>query len=611
MHSWFILIGLALMLLAGFGGSVFGAAWGPLQQVISLAVGALLLVIGFIFLMISKFYVRPSANMAYVRTGFGGRRVVLDSGALVFPYLHTLVPVSLETMKLEVERKGPDALITRDNLRVDVKAEFYIKVQPEVDAILNAARSLGDKSVNAQSVSQLVFEKLVSALRSVAATKDLVEIHAQRDAFASSVQQLVRSDLEQNGLTLESVTISRLDQTSQELLSDNNIFDAQGKRKITEITQAALVERNRLEQEARREITLKNVETQKEILELERQRAEAEAAQQAEVAKVQAEKQREAETYKIEQQRQVQEAQIQQEQAVRVAAIERDRLLLLRQQELQKTDIDREKAVELAQREKEIAVAEAERQRAEAEKQALEAQAERERAKQQIITVEQLAAAEREAQAKLIAAKQQIEQERIKRETDVQVAAFAEVKKAEAQKQAAELEAQAILTRAEAEAKAREQVARGETAVKMVDVNIAREQVEVERARVEVERQALEYRQTYSEAALKFELEKFRIEAQRDVQVELARAIGEFMSRGNMNIFGDPETLARMTEQYAKGLGLGVAIDGALSGLQAIGDGNGKLGEMAQQLMAIAQRIGAVRMQAQTDAAQPADQKGE
>jgi hypothetical protein len=95
------------------------------------------------------------------------------------------------------------------------------------------------------------------------------------------------------------------------------------------------------------------------------------------------------------------------------------------------------------------------------------------------------------------------------------------------------------------------------------------------------------------------------------VQVELARAIGEFMSRGTMNIFGDPETLARMTEQYAKGLGLGVAIDGALSGLQATGEGNGRLGEMAQQLMAIAQRIGAVRMQAQTDAAQPVDQKGE
>ncbi len=604
MHSLFMLIGIALILLAGLGAN-FIPVWGPVQQIASFAVGAVLLIVGFVFWMISKFYVRPSANMAYVRTGLGGRKVVLDSGALVFPYLHTLVPVSLETMKLEVERKGPDALITRDSLRVDVKAEFYIKVQPEVDAILNAARSLGDKSVNAQSVAQLVFEKLVSALRSVAATKDLVEIHAQRDAFASSVQQLVRADLEQNGLTLESVTISRLDQTSQELLSDTNIFDAQGKRKITEITQAALVDRNRLEREAQREITLKNVQTRKEILEMERQQAEAEASQQAEIAKVQAEKKREADTYRIEQERQVQEAQIQQEQSVRVAAIERDRLLLLKQQELQRTDIERAKAVELAEREKEIAVAEAERQRAEAERRALEAQAERERANQQIITVEQLAAADREAQAKLIAAKQQIEQERIKRETEVQVAAFAEVKKAEAQKQAAELEAEAIRTRAEAEAEAREQVARGETAIKMVDVNIAREQVEVERARVEVERQALEYRQTYSEAALKFELEKLRVEAQRDVQTELARAVGQFMSRGHMNIFGDPETLARMTEQYARGLGLGMAIEGALAGLHAVGDGDGRFGELAQQLMQIVQRLGAVRMQAQTDSAAP------
>ncbi|MEJ5295878.1 MAG: SPFH domain-containing protein [Fimbriimonadales bacterium] len=600
-----MLIGLVLIAYAIYG--QMSGSLGAGQATIVGGLGLALFLIGGILWLIRHWLLRPSANLAYVITGLGGRRVAIDGSRIYIPFLHEKVPVSLETMKLEVERKGPDALITRDNLRVDVKAEFYIKVQPDAESVLNAARSLGDKSVNAQSVSALVFEKLVSALRSVAATKDLVEIHAQRDAFASAVQQLVRSDLEQNGLTLESVTISRLDQTSQELLSDNNIFDAQGKRKITEITQAALVERNRIEQEARREITLKNVETQKEILELERQRAEAEAAQQAEIAKIQAERKREAETYRIEQERQIQEAQIQQDQAVRVAAVERDRLLLLKQQELQKTDIERAKAIELAEREKEIAVAEAERQRAEAEKAALEAQAERERANQQIITVQQLAAAEREAQAKLIAAKQQIEQERIKRQTEVEVQAFAEVKQAEAKKQAAQLEAEAILTRAEAEAKAREQVARGETALKMVDVNIAREQVEVERARVEVERQALEYRQTYSEAALKFEIEKLRIEAQRDVQVELARAIGEFMSRGNMNIFGDPETLARMTEQYAKGLGLGMAIDGALSGLSALGDGNGKLGEMAQQLMQIAQRMGAVRMQAQHDSARSAE----
>jgi len=585
-----MLLGIGLCVLS-LAGATMLTEWTIIHQIASLALGLVMFLFGGYLVMMKHLYLRPSANLSWVITGWRGRRVLIDKSGLYVPFLHNKVPVSLETMKLEVERKGPDALITRDNLRVDVKAEFYIKVQPDEDSVLNSARSLGEKSVNSQSVASLVFEKLVSALRSVAATKDLVEIHSQRDVFASAVQQLVRADLEQNGLTLESVTISRLDQTSQEMLSDTNIFDAQGKRKITEITQSALVERNSLEQVARREITLKNVETQKEILTLERQQAEAEAAQRAEVAKVQAEKSREAETYKIEQDRQVQEAQILQEQAVRTAAIERDRLLLQRQQELQKADIDRAKAVELAEREKEIAVADAERQRAEAESKALEAEAEREKANQQIVTVQQLAAAEREAQTKLIAAKQVIEQDRIKRQTDAEVSAFAEVKHAEAQKMSAQLEAEAILTRAEAESKAREQVARGETAIKMVDVNINREQVEVERARVEVERQALEYRQTYSEAALKFEIEKLRVEANRDVQAELARSIGQFMSKGNMNIFGDPETLARMTEQYAKGLGLSSAIEGALTGLQSMGSGDGKLSELAQQLMGIAQRM--------------------
>lgn len=582
------LIAAGLFALAGLGSNLT-ASWSLMHTIVTLIGGVIFFLSGVFAWMFRTFYMRPSANMAYVITGLGGRRVMIDRGGLVFPLLQRHIPVSLQTMKLEVERKGPDALITKDNLRVDVKAEFYIKVLPDEDDVLNAARSLGEKSVDAHSVSALVFEKLVSALRSVAATKDLVEIHAQRDAFASAVQQLVRADLEQNGLTLESVTISRLDQTSQELLSDTNIFDAQGKRKITEITQAALVERNRLEQEARRDITLKNVETQKEILALEKARAEAEAAQRAEIAKVQAEKNREAETYRIEQERQVKEAEILQDQAVKTTAIERDRLLLLKQQELQKTDIERSKTIELAEREKGIAIADAERQRAEAEKQALEAQAEREKANQQILTVQQLAAAEREAQTKLIAAKQVIEQDRIKRQTDAEVAAFAEVKKAEAQKQAAQLEAEAIRTRAEAEAKAREQVAIGETAVKMVDVNIAREQVEVERARVEVERQALEYRQTYSEAALEFEIQKLRVEALRDIQVELARSIGQFMSRGNMNIFGDPETLARMSEQYAKGLGIGTMLEGTLSGLGVSTDGI-RLDQLIQQLAHLLQR---------------------
>lgn len=511
--------------------------------------GLVVLLVGLLAWMIQRFYIKPSANLAYVMTGFGGRRVMIDRGGFFFPIIQRYVPVSLETMKLEVERKGPDALITKDNLRLDVKAEFYIKVLPNETDVLNASRSLGEKSVTPQAVSELVFEKLVSALRSVAATQDLVEIHAHRDVFATSVQQLVRSDLEQNGLTLESVTISRLDQTSQDLLSDSNIFDAQGKRKITEITQAALVERNRLEQEARRAITLKNVETQQEILGLERTQAQAEAAQQAEIAKVTAEKKREADIYRIEQERLTREAEIVQEQAVKTAAIERDKLLLLKEQERQTTDVEREKA------------------------------------NQSVITVQQLAEAEREAQTRLITAKQAIEQDRIRKQTEAEVAAFAEVRKAEAAKTAAQLEAEAAITRAKAEAEAQELIAKGQTAGKMVDVDVERERVSVEQARVNVERQALENKQTYSQAALEFELKKFKVEALRDVQAELARSIGQFMSKGNMNIYGDPATLAKMTEQYTKGLGVGNFLDGISTG------SNGQSTELIQQILELVQGL--------------------
>ena len=54
-----------------------------------------------------------------------------------------------------------------------------------------------------------------------------------------SCWELVAEELQQNGLLLETVTISRLDQTDPHGLSDENIFDAQGKKKITEILQTA------------------------------------------------------------------------------------------------------------------------------------------------------------------------------------------------------------------------------------------------------------------------------------------------------------------------------------------------------------------------------------
>src|SRR3989440_9246968 len=332
-----------------------------------------LFIVGFLS-AVTRLYRKASANMAFVRTGLWGAKPIKDGGTVVLPVVHHVIPVSLETMRLNVERRGPHALITKDNLRVDLSAEFYIKVQANTDDIIQAARSLGGRNVQPDMVSELVQEKLVSALRTVAATKELVELHAKRDEFANAVQAICTHDLASNGLTLESVTISSLDQTDPTQLQERNVFDAQGLRKIAEITQKARVEPNEINREAEQAIATKNVSTRKQVLDLARDQAEFEAEQKMKVANVQ------------------------------------------------------------AAREREIAEGEA--------------------GKQKVIPVQVTGEAEREANKKLVAARQSIQENKLREETGADVLAYMAIKEADAERQAAELKYQARLKLAEAEAQA-------------------------------------------------------------------------------------------------------------------------------------------------------------
>jgi uncharacterized membrane protein YqiK len=563
-----MLVGVA-MIGAGFAAPLPG----PLERGLLVGGGVLLLLFGAGVALVTGLYRKTSADQAFVRTGMGGSRVVMDGGSMVLPVIHRVLDVNLQTMKLGVNPRGRNALITKDNLRADVLAQFYIKVQPDEDHILTAARSLGENSVNAETVEALVSEKLVSALRAIASQMDLFEIHTRRDEFAEKVKEHVRADLEENGLLLESVTISELDQTDPGELSDNNVFDAQGKKKITEITAAALVERNKLERDAERQRTEKDVDTRQKVLELERQRAEAEAGQAAEVAKIKATKDREAQeaeilrqqaiaTAQVSQEKAVKEAEIARDLAVETANIQRDRQLIQRQQERQQTDIERTKAVELAERLKQIAIAEQEAARARAEEAQLLAQAERERASQQVVTVQQLAEADREANKKLIAAKQVIEQDKIKQQTEAEVQAYTRVKQAEAEQESATKQAAARLELAEAESESKKLVAAGEAAQQMVPVQVERERVNVKQAEVAVEAQALENRQKFAQAGIELEIQRLRISADREVQIAMAEAIGMALSSSKMTLFGSPEMASTMLQSMARGMGVRTAIEG-------------------------------------------------
>ncbi len=575
---------------------VFGEI-GVISQGILVGIGAVVLIVSGVLIIISRLYQKTSANEAFVRTGMGGRQVVLDGGTIVIPIVHKTVPVVLETMKLEVERGGEDALITRDNLRCDIRAEFYIKVQGVKDDILNASRSLGDRSVHADTVRELVFEKLVSALRSVAATRELAQLHAERDDFATTVSQLVREDLKSNGLTLESVTISRLDQTDTSRLNEQNVFDAQGLRKIAEITQQARVERNLYERDAEREITQKNVDTRKQVLDLEKEQAEAEATQSADVAMIRSEQRQEAESYEIHQRqivetkeidkdRQVKEAGVHRDLAINVAKVNAEKDLIAKQQEqqtadilrnqaVQTTDVERERAVEIAKREREVAVAEAEQRRAAAEAEQLIAEAQREQAEQEVFTVEQVAAADREKQVKIISAQQAAEQEKIGQQMEADIEAYKNATVAQGEQDAASRMAEAIRMKAEAQRDASRLAAEGEQAKQMVPVNVNREQVavdaarvqDVEAARVEVLRSELSAKAEYDQISVELEKILADIAARKDVGVAFAQSVGGALSQANMNLYGDPQMLGTALDAFAKAAGVSAWADGLISTL--------------------------------------------
>lgn len=570
---------LVLMLMLGVGmvgGSILYPDLPGLSRIVLGGCGAAAIALSFLLIVVTQLYQKAPAEEALVRTGAGGAKVVIDGGTYFVPFLHKLTRVSLKVIKLTSVREGPDALITKDYLRTDVHSEFYMRVGATKEQVLNAARSFGEESGAEDSIDSKVGDKLISALRSVAAKHDLADLHSDRESFASAVQELVAKEIEPNGLILETVTISRLDQTDPGHLNDNNVFDAQGKRKITEITTSALVARNELERAAEQATTEKNVSTRKMVLTLQQDQAIAEADQQMQISKVRSEKQREADVYSVEQEQQTKQAQIIAEQAVRQSDIQKE-------QRLQTSEVERVKAVEVATRDQQIAIAQKETERAASERARFEAEAAREQANQQVKTVEVVAGAERDARQKLIAAENDAQQALVRKQKEADSIAYQKQIEAEGELKAAENNAKATLTMAEAEAQAKKRLAEGEKAVQGVPVAVEAERVEVARKQMEVDRASAEYKQQFDRSAIEFELAKLEVNARKEVQIAFANAVGSFTQQGNYTVYGTPETMAGMFEQLSKGLGIGAFLDGAGRSILG-GNGDRSPGETAGDL---------------------------
>ena len=422
---------------------------------ISVAILIALLVIGLVF---SSLYTRSSKERSFVRTGMGGQKIIMNGGAIVLPVLHEIIPVNMNTLRLAVSRKEQQALITKDRMRVDVLAEFYLRVKPDADAIANAAQTLGTRTLDPNELKEMIEGKFVDALRSVAAEMEMAELHEQRSQFVQKVQQVVSEDLLKNGLELESVSLTGLDQTPREFFSPDNVFDAEGLARMTRSIEARRKEVNEVEQETRVMIEQKNLEAERQRLEIsretryaqmeqEREIATREAEQQSSIAKERATQDRAAKQAEIVAGREVDESRIAAEQATRLLEIEKDRRLreqeIERERVLEEREIAKQKLLEIAEQERAIAVAEKSKEQSMADKLANEARAEAATAEEKVITAKQVEAAERDKAIELIEATKEAERQA----TSVRIAA-------EAEKLAAEDKAEALRMQANAEADA-------------------------------------------------------------------------------------------------------------------------------------------------------------
>ena len=298
-------------------------------------------------------YRRSTKETAFVRTGFLGEKVVVNGGAFVIPVLHEITPVNMNVLRIAVPREQEHALITKNRMRVDIVAEFFVRVGASREAVSAAAQTLGRRAMQEDGIRDLLEGKFASAMRSIAAQMSLEEMHEQRREYAQQVRELAAEALTANGLELESVAIVDLDQTSLDYFDPSNAFDAEGLTQLTDAIENRRRMRNEIEQRSLVDIRNQNLEAQKKVFEIDREteyaRLEQErevefrrAMQRSELAKERALREQESEQAQLTSREAIEKARLAQERAVTEERIGNE-------EETQRREIARRRALDEAE----------------------------------------------------------------------------------------------------------------------------------------------------------------------------------------------------------------------------------------------------------------------
>ncbi|HHG86608.1 MAG TPA: flotillin family protein [Bacteroidetes bacterium] len=434
---------------------------------------AVVVLLFLIVAVILSWYKKVPQGKAIIRTGVGGTKVNFN-GMTVVPVLHRMEWMDISVKKVEINRTGKDGLICQDNMRADIKVVFFVRVNPNVKDVIKVAQTIGAaRASREETLNQLFEAKFSEGLKTVGRRFDFVDLYDARERFRQEILNTIGTQL--NGYILDDAAIDYLEQTPIDFLQDDNILDAEGIKKITDLTARQHIAANKIRNEETKIITQQDVEAKEAILELNRQLAEKQQVQKREIASITARE--EAETKKVQEEERLryESARITTEEELAVAEENKQRQIIISEKAKEKVAaveterVEKERQLEINERERVVSLAQIEKEKAVEEERKNIQEVIRERVivekatvseEEKIKDTREFAAADREKQVTITQAQQEAEQAKIK-----------QVVIAEGQKEAAELQAKQKLIEADANLKASELEA--EAMIKMADASAA------------------------------------------------------------------------------------------------------------------------------------------
>ncbi|CAM2005172.1 flotillin family protein [Acanthopleuribacter pedis] len=438
---------------------------------------AVLVILGIIFagtlIIALKFYKKVPQGRAMICTGQGQTRVSF-SGMWVVPVFHQLEVMDISIKRLEIERTALNGLICKDNIRADIKVAFFVGVNQRQEDVLDVAKNIGTSRASNNETLYELFDALFSeALKSVGKRFEFVDLYNERKEFKEAILQTIGQDL--NGYHLKDVAIDFLEQTDIKQLDPSNILDAEGIKKITDLTSRQAILANQIDREREKTIKQQDVEAEEAILEMDRQLTESKERQTREISEIKAREAAQVVSVQQEERRKAEKARIEAEEEIRVAGENMERQVIVAQKNKARTEkvederVEKDRQLEVIERERIVTLTNIEKEKAVEEEKKNIQDVIRERVSvQKAVVIEEerikdtqaFAAAERDKKVALTQAEREAEELRVREVVTAQAAKEAAAHEAEqrvieadAQMKTADKNAEARKVLAEAKAK--------------------------------------------------------------------------------------------------------------------------------------------------------------